>query len=238
MSEKIEIILVDIGNTRTKSAEVRGGHIAQARSWDNFNQLNNAYHNDVPFIICSTGFELIKRSNTLVLSHETSIPITLDYETPETLGADRIAAAVGAHVLFPNTNSLIVDLGTCMTIDFIIAGKKFIGGTISPGLTMRMKSMSHFTANLPDISSQWEKIDYNILGKSTRKCLHSGSFGGIMNEIEGTVAKLKKDFTSINVILSGGDAHHFEYKLKAYTFVGPKIVFTGLYQIWKHQFKH
>ncbi|MEM6734744.1 MAG: type III pantothenate kinase [Bacteroidota bacterium] len=237
MSEKIEIILVDIGNTRTKSAEVRGGRIAQARSWDNFNQLNNAYQNEVPFIICSTGFESIKRSNTLILSHETPIPITLDYETPETLGADRIAAAVGANVLFPNTNSLIADLGTCMTIDFITEEEKFIGGTISPGLTMRMKSMAHYTTNLPDISSQWEKMDYNILGKSTRKCLLSGAFGGIMNEIEGTVAKLKRDFTSINVILSGGDARHFEYKLKAYTFVDSKVVFVGLYQIWKHQFK-
>ena len=98
-----------------------------------------------------------------------------------------------------------------------------------------MQSMAVSTANLPDISEEWEKIGQNFLGKSTKECLNSGSYLGIINEINGFKSKLEAEFTSLNVILSGGDAHHFESNIKAHIFAGSKIVLTGLYRIWKNQ---
>ena len=235
MNEKIEVILVDIGNTRIKSCEVAGDALRKTRSWESFQQLNDAYDEDVPFMICSTSSANIERSNSLVLSARTSLPINLNYETPETLGSDRIAAAVGALEAFPNQNRLVVDLGTCITMDFVASDGTFHGGIISPGLKMRMRSMSQFTANLPDISQNWNQIAYQAIGKSTKQCLLSGAFGGVVKEIEGTIRQLEKDFTSINVILSGGDAPYFESRLKAHIFAGSKIVLMGLHRVWKHQ---
>lgn len=237
MTEKIEVILVDIGNTNIKSAEVADGVIGDTNTWSSMEELHTFYPAEVPFMICHTGkFSYSNKSSRQVkiLEFGTPVPISLDYHTPETLGPDRIAAAVGAYELFPNVNSLIIDLGTCMTIDFISAEGVFGGGIISPGLKMRMKAMSSFTSNLPDISDEWMNIENNVIGKSTKECLLSGSYQGLLHEINGVIREFEKNFTTINVILSGGDAHFFESNLKARIFAGSKIVQTGLYRIWKY----
>ena len=170
-----------------------------------------------------------------VLSHQTPLPITLDYNTPETLGSDRIAAAVGANEFFPEKNNLVIDLGTCMTIDLIDSSGVFRGGIISPGIVMRMRSMAHYTGQLPDISAEWHTFDSSEIGKTTKECIFSGSFWGIVHEINSVLRTLEKDFTSLNMIITGGDAHFFESRLKAHIFAGSKIVQKGLYRIWKYQ---
>ena len=233
MEGKIEVILVDIGNTLIKTAEATKGHLGKINTWKSLEELYQAYSPEIPFMTCSTRSVSSVRSNWTVLDFKTPLPIKLDYETPETLGSDRIAAAVGAYDLFPNTNSLVVDMGTCMTMDLISEDGIFNGGVISPGLGMRMKAMSEFTANLPDISQDWEMLEDKYIGKSTKECMLAGAYGGMIHEIEGLLHRLNEDFTSINVILSGGDAHHFESKLKAHIFAGSKIVLMGLYRIWK-----
>ncbi len=237
MSEKLEVILVDIGNSSIKTTEVIDGAFSHTQTWQNLDEILAKYPN-TPFMISSVrkiSPERLGRGDALLLSHKTPLPITIDYKTPETLGADRIAAAVGAAEVFPGKNNLVIDLGTCMTIDLIDAAGVFRGGIISPGLTMRMKAMANYTDQLPDISSEWKVIQSNELGKSTKECLLSGSFWGIINEINGIIRTLEKDFTSLNTILTGGDAHFFESKLKAHIFAGSKIVQKGLYRIWKYQ---
>ncbi len=111
----------------------------------------------------------------------------------------------------------------------------FQGGVISPGLQMRMKSLNHFTDKLPDISTEWININSFEIGKTTKECLLSGSFWAMIHEIKGVYQTLEKDFTSLNMLLTGGDAHFFESKLKAHIFAGSKIVQKGLYRIWKYQ---
>lgn len=237
MYGNIEVILVDLGNTRVKSAEVVDGALINFKSWDSFNDLTNEYPDDLPKMICNTSQETIQGINVTALTHETHLPINLDYQTPQTLGADRIAAAVGAYDLFPNQNSLIIDMGTCITMDAISKDGIFRGGIISPGLTMRMRAMSHYTANLPDISHEWQNLNNKLLGTSTKECLLAGAYGGVLHEIKGFLDEIREDFTTINVILCGGDAHHFESRLKAHIFAGSKIVLMGLYRIWIEQKK-
>lgn len=237
MGEKIEVILLDIGNTRIKSEEVRSGDFKNHTTWDNLETLNSYYSNEVPFIISSVKKfedEIFSNRTIVILDYQTKLPISLQYKTPETLGSDRIAAAVGAWSLFPNQHCLIIDIGTCITADFVDAKSNFTGGIISPGLMMRMKSMADYTSQLPDISQIWQSVELSFLGKSTNECLLSGSFYGIVNELNGIIEAVTKDFTSINVILTGGDAHYFESKLKAPIFAGSKIVQIGLYCIWKN----
>lgn len=240
MSEKIEVILVDVGSTAIKCAEVIDGKFANRKVYDSIEQIQGTYKK-TPAIVSTVrnNYEelkgLFQGEQDIVLNHLTHLPIRLDYKTPETLGADRIALAVGAHQLFPEENNLIIDLGTCATIDFIDSSGVFHGGIISPGLTMRMKAMSKYTKSLPDISEDWEGHEAKTLGKSTNESLLSGSLNGMTNEINATIETIKDDFASINIILTGGDAKIFESRIKAHIFAGSKIVEIGLYRIWQHQ---
>lgn len=237
MSEKLEVILVDIGNSSVKTTEVKDGVFGKEATWSDFEEVAEIY-SMIPMMISSVRKIESSRLGVLdakVLSYKTPMPILLDYETPETLGADRIAAAVGAYEMFPNKDNLIIDMGTCMTIDLVDKSGIFQGGIISPGLKMRMKSMYHFTDQLPDISDDWSKIRSNEIGKTTRECLLSGSYWGMIHEINGVIRTLNQKFTSLNTIITGGDAQFFESKLKAHIFAGSKIVQKGLYRIWKYQ---
>jgi len=237
MKDKPEVILVDVGNSAIKTTEVVNQTFQQMRTWKEDLSVVLEYFQEYPLAISSVreiGFTL-DSDRILLLSHRTNLPIQLDYDTPETLGADRIAAAVGAHSLFPSRHNIIVDLGTCMTIDLITKEGVFKGGVISPGLKMRMKAMAEYTDQLPDISLEWESIGSEVIGKTTKECLYSGSYWGILHEINSVLKTLEKDFTSLNMIITGGDAHYFESSLKAHIFAGSKIVQEGLYRIWKHQ---
>ncbi|MEQ9006865.1 MAG: type III pantothenate kinase, partial [Ekhidna sp.] len=147
MSEDIKVILVDIGNSSIKTTEVVGGRFQETLIWKDLQQALDRY-GESPLMVSSVrklDERLSGKTNIEVLSHLTRLPISLNYKTPETLGADRIAAAVGVFDLFPDMDNLIIDLGTCMTIDLVEKTGVFRGGVISPGLVMRMKAMAHFT---------------------------------------------------------------------------------------------
>ncbi len=238
-NNNIEVVVVDAGNTSIKSAEVRNGRFTNQKDWTTFDDLLTSYPSE-PIAIStvrdqvSTLKSRLDDPRILILDRSIALPILLDYKTPETLGIDRIAVAVGANHLFPNQDNLVVDMGTCVTLDLIDREGVFRGGVISPGLTMRMKSMSAYTANLPDISSAWREIPELVLGKSTKECLLNGSFVGLLHEINGTIETLKHDFASLNIILCGGDAQFFESRIKAHIFAGSKIGEIGIYRIWKH----
>ncbi len=240
MSEKIEVILVDLGSTVIKSAEAIDGEIQNRKTWDTIDSLKKHY-SGLPVIISSVRKnlseleDLFPEKESIVLSHKTSLPIKLDYKTPETLGPDRIALSVGAHHIFPEENNLIIDLGTCATLDLVDRNGTFRGGIISPGLKMRMKAMAQFTKSLPDISEEWESIKKVDYGTTTKESLLCGSFHAMIHEIQSTIQTLNKDFASINIILTGGDAKFFESRIKAHIFAGSKIVEIGLYRIWKYQ---
>ena len=240
MSEKIEVMLIDAGNTSIKSAEVINGNFLNKKMWKSVVELRGNYQT-IPKIISSVRGDhnslkkLFHSDTDIILDHNTKIPIQIDYHTLETLGVDRIALAVGANYLFPQQHTLIVDLGTCVTMDVIDKESLFRGGAISLGLTMRMKAMAHFTSVLPDISSDWKEIVERNCGKSTKESLLNGSYKGLINEINGTIETISHDFSPLNVILTGGDAHFFDSRIKAHIFAGSKIVEMGLYRIWKYQ---
>jgi len=234
--ERPEVILVDIGNTRIKITEVFDGVLANQKTIISIESIDEIYPADIPMMISSVRkLDLSFGRKYTLLSNTTSLPIKLDYKTKDTLGVDRIAAAVGAYALFPESTSLIIDMGTCITIDLLENGTVFRGGVISPGLKMRFQSMAAFTDNLPDLSSEWEHTKNVLPGKSTSECMINGVIEGIRMEINGYIEQFERKFTSINAILTGGDAHFFESRIKPPIFAGLKIVETGLYRIWKYQ---
>ncbi|MBL7859463.1 MAG: type III pantothenate kinase [Cyclobacteriaceae bacterium] len=163
-----------------------------------------------------------------VLSQTLPLPIEIQYATPQTLGVDRIAGVCGAKVIFPNNDCLVIDTGTCITYDMITKDGHFIGGGISPGLSMRFQAVHTFTTKLPLVKP---KDDVPLIGNSTESCIQSGVINGLLEEIEGIIRLYRVKFADLQVILCGGDTGFFENKLKASIFASPELVLSGLNSI-------
>jgi type III pantothenate kinase len=163
-----------------------------------------------------------------IFNNSDVIPIKNDYETPYTLGPDRLAAAVAANALFPNKNCLIIDMGTCIKFD-LVEESCFKGGIIAPGLRMRFKAMHQFTKKLPLIENydEWP----HLIGKNTTSAMQSGVFNGMLAEINGIIEQYMAHLTIFKIILCGGDAPFFESRVKYPTFVVPEMVPIGLNRI-------
>lgn len=159
------------------------------------------------------------------LSETIPVPITNRYETPMTLGKDRLAAVVAAQERFPRQDILAISAGTCITYDFINAAKEYLGGSISPGIHMRFKALHTFTARLPLIEMAPPP---RLTGENTRESILSGVINGIVAEIDGIIEQYRQEYPDIKIILSGGDANYFEKRLKNNIFAIPNIVLEGL----------
>ena len=162
------------------------------------------------------------------LNWETPVPITNLYETPQTLGMDRLAAVVAANHMKPGHDILVIDAGTCITYDFIDSSGSYHGGNISPGMRMRFKALSIFTDKLPKISPKGEKPLY---GQSTETAIRSGVIHGIEYEMSGYIRQLQKKYPALLVFLTGGDDFSFETKLKSIIFADRFLVLKGLNRI-------
>ena len=152
-------------------------------------------------------------------------PFKLNYKTPESLGNDRLALAAAATILYPNSNNLVIDAGTCITIDFIDNNNHFMGGSISPGVKMRYDSLNHYTANLPLLKNE---NNFNYPGDSTNASIHAGIIGGVSNEINGFIKQINSRNDKVNVILTGGDAKILSKTLKITIFANQNFILEGL----------
>ena len=155
-------------------------------------------------------------------------PFKINYKTPESLGNDRLALAAAATILYPNSNNLVIDAGTCITIDFIDNNNHFIGGSISPGVKMRYDSLNHYTANLPLLKNE---NNFNYPGDSTNASIHAGIIGGVSNEINGFIKQINSRNDKVNVILTGGDAKILSKTLKITIFANQNFILEGLNSI-------
>lgn len=117
----------------------------------------------------------------LELTPETPVPLTNRYGTPATLGADRLAASVGAAAIKPGEDLLVADIGTACTYDFVSAKGEFLGGNIACGPGMRLRALHHYTARLPLVSGHFENIPR--FGTTTEEAMRSGAMQGVVAEL-------------------------------------------------------
>ena len=169
-------------------------------------------------------------SHLLQFSPACRLPITLRYATPETLGTDRIANAVGANALCPGENVLSIMAGTCLVADFVNANGEYIGGSIAPGLRMRFQSLSKFTARLPLVEP--DNIDF-LIGNSTQDSILSGVINGMAHEISGMIDHFRQIYNPIKVLFSGGDAELLLHYIKKRIFAAQNPTLLGLLKILK-----
>jgi len=189
--------------------------------------------------------EILKSyANTLFLNKDTSLPFENSYETPKTLGADRICNAAGAVHEFPGKNVVVIDMGTCITLDMITAERQYLGGSISNGIEMRFQALNTFTENLPLIAHDDSKFP-DLIGRSTEDSIRSGVINGVLSELMGMIDMYNQKYPSLHILLTGGDAKFVERSLhdqvdskKNEIFADPNLVHIGLNAILNFNVKH
>jgi len=242
-------LVIDIGNTNIKLAV--------------FNQhqmLDMARHEDIDAAVIDSILQKHNISKAIISSVKKTSPAWQDelraktkllnfnaemvtgiinnhYRTPHTLGADRLAAVIGAHSLFKGKNNLVIDGGTCITYDMIDAGGNYFGGSISPGLNMRYNALNHYTAVLPLLNAD---AGFNSnYGDDTPTAIKSGVQNGIKFELTGFIESYAATHKDINIVLTGGDNVFFDTLLKNSIFAPyikkePYLVLKGLNAAIEH----
>lgn len=236
-------LIIDSGNTFTKIAIFENQNIVHVES---FSELNIAVINNIETKfkkITHSIYSTVSEYNDEVVnylqnskfhinfSHKTKIPFINTYKTPETIGLDRLAGIAGAQDLFPDCNCLVIDAGTAITYDVITSDSRYLGGNISPGMSMRFKALNNFTKRLPLCSVN---EDVSFLGVDTNSAIESGVQNGILLEIAGYISTLEKEFPDLKIILTGGDTIYFDKKLKNTIFAEPFLILKGLNRILKY----
>ena len=241
-----EHVAIDWGNSSVKVGLFNGSILIETRRYQTTDALLTYLSGRpaTPVIVSSTSrpSEEIRASlarpgrDVWVLEGQTPVPIRKAYDTPHTLGADRVAAAVGATVLFPGEDCVVLDLGTCLTADFVDRTGTFRGGLISPGLQMRFRAMHDQTARLPMVTVEADELAAwpGVTGKNTRMAMLSGVVNGLMFELNGIIDTYRRERPGAVVLLCGGDAPSFESRLKGPIFAVPDLVLIGLNRILRY----
>lgn len=236
-------LIIDIGNTLQKVAVFsETGKLVELQK---FRQLTTtrlmqlfATYNFSHAILSSVGkynadIESVIQQHCplIILSPSTPLPIKIKYQTPASLGPDRVANAVGASRQYPAQNVLSIQLGSCLVCDFVNAKGEYLGGSIAPGIDMRFKALKHYTKKLPEVrKKQAEKL----VGTTTEESILGGVMNGIIFEIEGTIAAYQRLFGDLKVLLTGGDADHLQKSIKFPIFAAPNNVLWGLFEILRY----
>ncbi|MDX1828962.1 MAG: type III pantothenate kinase [Lutibacter sp.] len=233
-------LIIDVGNTRVKSAVFNECKIIHSERFSHENIVNkvaesvdkfectNAIISSVSILKKSQISRIKEKINLIILNSETKIPFNNKYNTPKTLGVDRIALAAAAIFHYPNKNVLVIDAGTCITYDFINKNNDYCGGAISPGISMRYNALNYYTDALPLLSPEF-KID--LIGKDTNSSIHIGIVTGVINEIDSFVNEYRKKNKDLTVVLTGGDVNFLNNRLKNGIFANPNFLLEGLNKI-------
>jgi type III pantothenate kinase len=235
----IKTICFDFGNTRLKAAVFNNDKFAEEiilpnDEIDTIEKLLADYkpHKTILSSVIEHNSDieglLAAKTRFHKLSHVTKANFTTPVGKPETIGADRLAISAAAVHFYPGKNNLVIALGSCITYNFINQYSEFIGGSISPGMEMRFKSMQVFTAKLPLVQKEW---NFPLIGYDTKTNMLSGVIAGITYEIDGFIAEYARKYSNFNVVLTGGDTSYFAGQLKNKIFADPYFLFKGLYAL-------
>jgi type III pantothenate kinase len=231
-------LIIDIGNTCVKLALFKRGElhhleISPEEPLDSVKSMLKRFP-EIKYAIVSSVREkatdiqaYLNRQDRLCCLVDENLPIPLEncYETPKTLGYDRLAACVGAYFKNKNTNILVIDAGTAITFDFVNENAEYEGGCISPGLNMRYKALHHFTKKLPLLEVSG---DFQPIGKNTNEAITGGVQNGLVFEVDAYINKLKEQHSNLKVVLTGGDASFIKEHIQNEVETNPEILVIGL----------
>ncbi len=229
-------LVVDIGNTSTKIACYEGSAIIKKerlKSPDTgtiakfigkkpaTRAIVSSVNHDPGALI---NFLRDKGAVVHLLSYKSQYPFTIAYETPETMGVDRLAAVAGALLYHPGADLLVIDAGSALTLDILVNGS-FLGGSISPGLSMRFRALNEFTGRLPLINAS---NDFSFPGKSTKDAITGGVVMGLVFEINEYIRTFEKRHEKLVTVITGGDSETITSLTDRKMFLHPDLVTDGL----------
>lgn len=245
MAEKV--LVIDRGNSLTKLMLFEGDRCVAlhrlARPGDDEVLALAESFGASGGIYCSVGQMDVKLVESLrcllpddfmVLTHGTPVPIEVSYRPAEALGLDRVAALVGAWEKGMTEPVMVADAGTAITADLLLPPGRFGGGSIAPGIRLRLRSLHAFTARLPEITLREDVSP--VCGDSTRESMLSGCVWGAAMELASRFAWLRRSCGVGRLVLAGGDARLLAARLKEIDpmidiQVTPELVGIGLRKI-------
>ncbi|UXX80506.1 type III pantothenate kinase [Reichenbachiella carrageenanivorans] len=242
MSHRTKNIAIDIGNSSIKVGLFNHSHLEKDWTCHSVEEVVSIVNQSgaIRIMFCSVAssvdpfLSLLQDFEINILSASTPIPFENHYKTKHTLGVDRIAALAGAEAISHGKNNLVIDIGSCITYDFLDKKNIYHGGSISPGIDLRFKAMNSYTEKLPLIT-EWESAE--LIGTTTKESMVSGVLNGITEELDGMISRYQAKWPDLEVIMCGRGLNSFESKLKASIFASPKLVLVGLNRILEYNEK-
>lgn len=235
MSAQKEVYLLDAGNTQIKLALAQEGVIQQIERFSFTEFQISRLDRNIPLAFSSVIDVALRNTlctffdQTFEITPMVSLPFQMAYQSPQTLGMDRLCNAAALSSVHRGQDRLAIDLGTCIKFDFLDAQNKYLGGSISPGLQMRAKAMAHFTAKLPEVVG---RNTQQLIGKTSQECLEIGTFLGWQKEIEGILSTYRQTYPDLVVLLTGGDAPYFDLGQKSGIFVHENLTLEGILALY------
>ena len=235
MSAQKEVYLLDAGNTQIKLALAKEGGIQQIERFAHHDFQISTLDRNIPLAYSSVIDESLRHliathfEQTFEITPMILLPFQMAYQSPQTLGMDRLCNAAALSAQHHGKARLAIDLGTCIKFDFLDAQNNYLGGSISPGLQMRAKAMAHFTAKLPEVVALPTQ---QLIGRTSQECLEIGSYLGWQKEIEGLLSAYQAKYPALVVLLTGGDAIHFDLGQKNGIFVHENLTLEGILALY------
>lgn len=236
----MQTLVVDAGNTSIKLGRFENKQLTQVQRFDH-NQLEDLLttirKSECDGLAISSvvsaeiSTEIQKIQEGFIVDASTPLPISNNYHSPKTLGMDRLCNAVGVAMRMPSEYGVAIDIGTCIKFDLVSKNEGYLGGSISPGIDLRYKSLNDYTENLPLLSN---KATPFLVGKDTKTSMQSGVMNGIHAEIEGLVSYYESRFQDLTFFVTGGDAAYFDLQSKNDIFAVENLTLYGLFEIYKH----
>lgn len=242
------LLLIDIGNTNTTIGLYDKGikHVLKFKTVidgnaDKYSSLLDSFikkhrmeapagaaicsvvPNAVPLI--STAIRKTFRIEPLVVSGKIKTGLKFKIKNPANLGADRIAAAAGAHKLYKG-DLIVVDFGTATTLCVVTAKGEYRGGAIMPGIGISAEALSEKTAKLPCVKL---KAPERAIGRDTKENILAGLVMGHAGGVERIIKEIKRE-AGINpkVIATGGMADFISPYIKNIWAVNRFLTLEGL----------
>ena len=239
-------LLIDIGNTSAKIAvaePIRDSNQSSEVGIVHFERLSEPWHVAFARLRSIFGLSSVRISSVagedvelnaaleemgvpiIRLTAEVPCPVKPVQNVPQTLGADRWAADIGALSQDPNSTLLVIDAGTCLTYDVISREGVLLGGAISPGVQLRLNAMHEHTALLPLVEAEDEAV---LMGYDTRTAMLSAAVNGTRFEMEGYIRQLLCEYSDLHVFITGGNTFSFSQDVRSHVTHDPYLVFRGL----------
>jgi type III pantothenate kinase len=234
-----DLLTIDGGNTHLKLGWFQQGKLVQFKRLTSDSPLDEYLQPNQQVVLSNVGDPSLTERITsfgaqvFILNNSIRLPFKNMYKTPETLGIDRICNIAAVHDMYPQHHVLVLDLGTCIKMDFIHAEGIYEGGTISPGLALRYKSLHDYTATLPILSTTG---NWGTIGTSTSESIQFGVMNSVRAELEFYISEFRFRFPNVKVVFTGGDAHYFDMGQKNSIFVDENLTLKGIYALYLSQF--